>query len=155
MKSDYRRRQADYSFFRSRLRKIPLQRHSSDLGSVLIKGFSRKDEGVVDRPARSAEVQRDAVLVGPAVKSVRDEPWAVVDPDPLWPRPRRKHGIENGRHLLAGDTLVNLNRQGLAGEYIEQREGPEPRAVKQCIRHEVHRLDLVLCRRGHALRPVC
>jgi hypothetical protein len=38
-------------------------------------------KGIVGRLARAAEVQRDAVLVRPAVECLRDELGAAVDPD--------------------------------------------------------------------------
>jgi hypothetical protein len=40
-------------------------------------------KGVVGRLAEPAEVERDAVLVGPAVERLGGELWPIIDPDRL------------------------------------------------------------------------
>ena len=103
----------------------------------------RLHERVVDRLAWPAEVERHAMLVGPAIERVRHELRAVVDPDPLGRAAHGNDSIERIGDLLAGDALVHHDGQRLAREHIEQRQRAQAPAVEQRVRHEVHRPDLV------------
>jgi hypothetical protein len=79
----------------------------------------RFDEGIVGRLAGPGEVERDAILVGPAVERLRDELGAIIHPDALG----RTAGGRDPRHsvdnLLALDALVDIDRQRLAGVGID------------------------------------
>jgi hypothetical protein len=114
----------------------------------------RLHERVVDRLAWPAEVERHAMLVGPAIERVRHELRAVVDPDPLGRAAHGNDGIERIGDLLAGDALVHHDGQRLAREHIEQRQRAQAPAVEQRVRHEVHRPDLVRHRRLDAFDAV-
>jgi hypothetical protein len=95
--------------------------------------IERLHEGVVGRLARAAEVQRDGVLIGPAVECLGDELRTVVDPDRSWcpadhcgPR----HRVDD---LLALDALIDLDRQGLARISIDHGQRSQPSSIEQCI----------------------
>src|SRR5262245_64523148 len=116
--------------------------------------IERLDKGVVDRTARSAEVERHLVLVGPAVESVRRELWAVVDANALGCTAASDDCLQDTGDLFAGDALVDLDRQRLAGEYVGQGQGAQAAPIEQSIRNEVHRPDLVRRHCLDALYPV-
>jgi len=54
--------------------------------------------------------------------------------------------LQDTGDLFTGDALVDLDRQRLAGEYIEQGQGAQAAPIEQRIRDEVHRPDLIRCR---------
>jgi len=105
------------------------------------------DEGVVGRLSRPAEVQRDAVDVGPVIERPGDKFRAIVHPDLRgWAATLEQQAIHDIDHLFAFDPLIDVDRQALAGVGIDDGQGAEPLAVEKSIGHEVHRPDLVHAR---------
>src|SRR5436309_1955218 len=124
----------------------------------------RLDQCVVGRLARAREVQRDTVLVGPAVEGFRDELRPDVHPNRAWCSAQQCQAADDSHDLLAFDALVDLDRQSLARERIDDRQGPQPAAVEQRVGDEVHRptlvrpecrrLTLTVCRADVPARPL-
>ena len=79
-------------------------------------------ERIVGWFARSAEIQRHAVLVRPAVERLRDELWPIVHANGLGRAADRRDPCHRLDHLLALDPLVDVDRQRFAGEGVDDRQ---------------------------------
>lgn len=71
----------------------------------------RLHESVVGRLTRPAEVERDAVLIGPAVERLRDELRPIVHPDGSGRTADRRDPRHHLNHLLTLDALVDIDCQ--------------------------------------------
>lgn len=114
----------------------------------------RFDEGVVGRLAWPRIVERDPVVIGPAIQGQRNEFAAVVRLDPLRQAALMLQTLHDRDDILTLELLVNLDGQALLGEIIHDRQRPEAAADEQGIGHEVHAPALVRRRQHHALKPM-
>ena len=98
----------------------------------------RLDQCFVGRLARLLEVQRDIVLVGPAVEGFRDELRPVIDLNRAWCSAQQRQAADDSHDLLAFDALVDLDRQSLARECIDNCQGPQSAAAEQRVGDKVY-----------------
>ena len=114
------------------------------------------NEGIVGRLSGPAEVQRDAVDIGPMVERPRDKFRAIVHPDLGGGAATfKQQAVHDSDHLLTLDPLIDMNRQALAGVGIDDGQGAKTLAVEQGVGHEVHRPDLVPVRGQRPFHPPC
>ena len=86
--------------------------------------IERFHERIVRWLAGLAEVERDAILLSPAIKRLRDKLRPIVDPDRAGRPARRRDPGRCLDDLLALDALVDVDRQRLACERIDHRQRP-------------------------------
>ena len=86
---------------------------------------------VVGRLARTREVQHDTALVGPAVEHLRDELKLVIDLNRTRCSAQQCQAADDSHDLLAFNALVVRDRQSLARESVDDRQGSQPASVEQ------------------------
>ena len=96
------------------------------------------NHGVVCGPSRPAEIERNAVLVGPLVHRLADKFTAVIRLDDLWPAPLGSDAVEYLHHIFAFEALANVDGQTLAGVAIDYRQHAQLAAIEQVVGHKVH-----------------
>lgn len=84
------------------------------------------NKGIVGGLSRPAEVQRDAVDVGPVVECPRDKSRAIVHPDlGGWSAAFEQQAIHDIDHLFTLDPLIDVDHQTLAGVSVHDGQSAD------------------------------
>jgi len=101
------------------------------------------DIGVIAGFPWTGEVQFDLVEVSPLVQQSAGELWAIIDANaPRFP-PEPDNPVELFHDLVRPKVCPRRCREGLSRMAIDNRQNPEWLVVKELVRHEVHRPDIV------------
>ena len=103
------------------------------------------DEGIVSGFARSAEVQDDAVRIGPQVELARGELAAVVHPDASR-FAEHGDGLIGHKHCVGCSGLMsNPKRGAYPGEVVDESQDPKPPSIEELIVHPIHGPIVIGC----------
>src|SRR5579859_5711931 len=101
------------------------------------------DVRIVGRLARPAEIDLHPILIRPQVHDLTGKPRSIITKEHLGGSTPRTDPIEHLDYMGPFQRWSHLNRQAFPGEYIYDRQHPEPPPVDQLVCHKVQTPDLV------------